>query len=424
MNAKPFVLSCAAALVTGSCPATNVGLGTVEQPVNLCADSDPSRIPLGKVATESNYHYGRGPVISAPRPSLHGAMEWKAGAELDQNLASVFGVEVSDHDIPHSPATIHLKARPVPPYSPYTKDQVLAATIHCLLRSNRGTPKQPIQLNVTADSPDDQALAKKYSGRFINAPDESNDPPVDPTPVPGTRLETDARGITWVVFPEIKADPERSALLPVLIPFRLGGDFGPDEPLWQLLPVWTGTGHAWEQSLEVLGRPYPLFYDCFNPSTGAGPEANALFAGDPHGSVFHFDVKATDASVEALIRYPNTTTETLAASILALVVSTQPTIERPLTVTLETGIESPPEWFLRFQTCPDWKSVDGSQKVAGTVTQSRSILTCSFVWDSQTATLTRGGVPSDKIVRSSSGELVIEAPTPPLPDVTPLFPEN
>ena len=72
--------------------ATNAGLGTVDQPVNLGAQADPSRIPLGPVAVESNYNYGLGPAISAPRPSLHGAMEWEKGSILDQNLASVFGI--------------------------------------------------------------------------------------------------------------------------------------------------------------------------------------------------------------------------------------------------------------------------------------------------------------------------------------------
>ncbi|MCB1132951.1 MAG: hypothetical protein KDN05_17640, partial [Verrucomicrobiae bacterium] len=62
--------------------ATNAGLGTVDQPVNLGAQADPSRIPLGPVAVESNYNYGLGPAISAPRPSLHGAMEWEKGSIL------------------------------------------------------------------------------------------------------------------------------------------------------------------------------------------------------------------------------------------------------------------------------------------------------------------------------------------------------
>jgi hypothetical protein len=287
MNANPFALMLLMALGIATCPATNVGLSTIEQPVNLGAESDPARIPLGAVATESNYHYGRGPVITAPRPSLHGAMEWKSGIEINQNLASIFGIEVDNHDLPHSPATIRLKNFSIPAYSPYTREQVLAATIHCILRSNSGRPKAPITLKVTADSPADEALIKKYSGEYINAPDNEDGPPVEPTQVPGTRLETDARGVTWVVFQDLKGS-EKRARPPVMIAFRLGGEAGPDDPLWQLLPVWTGSSYTWEQSMEVIGRPYPLFYDCFNPSSGGGPETNALFSGKPANAVRYF----------------------------------------------------------------------------------------------------------------------------------------
>lgn len=399
MHAKPFALILAAALTTITCPATNVGLGTIEQPVNLGAESDPARIPLGAVATESNYHYGRGPVITAPRPSLHGAMEWKSGTELNQNLASVFGIEVDNHDLPHSPATIHLKAYSVPAYSPYTKDQVLAATIHCLLRSNSGRPKAPIQLKFTVDSPDDQALVAKYSKDYVNAPDNQNGPPIESTPVPGTRLETDTRGITWVVFPDVKTAAARPTRPHVLIPFRFGGEGGPDDPTWELMPVWTGSHRKWEQSLEIIGRPYPLFYDCFNPSDGAGPEANALFAGNPRGSISRFDVAEGEHPGDAIFSHPNTSTETLAASILALVVSTQPTAECPLTVTLESLSDEPLPWLDAFKASPGWKIADGKD----------NRISCAFVWDPQTFTLTQGTVPLAKVVRTSNGKLYVEA---------------
>ena len=105
MHAK-FLATSVAAVLAVHAHATTVGLSTIEQPVNLCEQSDPSRIPLGAVATESNYHYGRGEVITAPRPDLHGGMRWKSGVELNQNLASVFGIELNNHDLPHSPAII------------------------------------------------------------------------------------------------------------------------------------------------------------------------------------------------------------------------------------------------------------------------------------------------------------------------------
>lgn len=133
MNTQLITLLLAVVLTTGTGHATQVGLSTIEQPVNLGAESDPARIPLGAVATESNYDYGLSEVITAPRPSLHGAMEWKSGIELNQNLASVFGIELDGLGLGIQPnaAVIRLRNFAKPAYSPYTKDQVLAATIHC-----------------------------------------------------------------------------------------------------------------------------------------------------------------------------------------------------------------------------------------------------------------------------------------------------
>jgi hypothetical protein len=412
MNATARTLFFATVLMLARSPATNVGLSTIEQPVNLGAASDPARIPLGAVATESNYHYGRGPVITAPRPALHGAMEWKSGIELNQNLASVFGIRVNDHDAPHSPVTIHLKDHAIPPYSPYAKEQVLAATLHCLLRSNGGSPSAPIKIEIIAESPADQELAAKYAGDYINAAEEHDDPPVEPTPVPGTRLETDARGVTWVVFPEITSKPATPASPPVLIPFRLGGEFSPDSATWKLLPVWPGTEHSWLESLALLGRPYPLFYDCFGPGDGDGPETHALFAGNPRGSIHGFKVSSTEAGLSAHLLYPNTSSETLAALLLALVVSAQPGAERPLAISLDTDMNTPPPWLADFRECAGWEATETPVIIGGKEMNRRIVLSCRFVWDPQTATLTHGAVPHAKVVRTSDGALYVEAESP------------
>lgn len=404
----------ATALMTANLPATNVGLSTIEQPVNLGAGSDPTRIPLGEVATESNYHYGRGPVITAPRPALHGAMEWKSGIEINQNLASVFGIRVDNHDAPHSPVTIQLKDHAIPPYSPYSREQVLAATIHCLLRSNGGCPNAPIQIKIVAESPADQEIAAKYAGDYINSPENHDDPPVEPTPVPGTRLETDARGLTWVVFPDVKAQSAAPTRPPVLIPFRLGGEFSPDHATWKLLPVWPGTEHTWEESLAMLGRPYPLFYDCFNPGDGDGPETNALFAGTPPGSVHRFSVSSTEDGLATDLMYPRTDTETLSALLLALVVSAQPTADRPLTISLDTEMNTPPPWLDDFKKCAGWNATETPVIIGGKEMNGRIVLSCSFVWDPKTATLAQGAVPHAKVVRTSGGALYVEAKSPPL----------
>ncbi len=404
MHANSFAFLAAAILATVTGHATNVGLSTIEQPVNLGTEADPSRIPLGPVPTEANYHYGRGPVITAPRPVIHGSMRWENGVELNQNLAGVFGIEVDNHDLPHSPATIRLHKQPKPAYSPHTREQVLAATIHCLLRSNSGSPKAPIILKITAADPADTALAEKYAGNYINSPDNHDGPPVESTSVPHSSLETDAYGVTWVVFPDTKP-AKKPSRPPVFIPFRFTGEGAPDNPTWQLLPVWTGTEHTRESSLEVIGRPLPLFYDCFQPGTGAVPEANALFSSEPRGSVAGVEMSFSDG-IYARLTYPQTDPETLSAIILSIVVSAAPTTEKPLTVTLQTHRAEPHPWFDVFAKCPGWEITEDKPN------RGRS-LRARFVWDPAQATLTEGAVPSCEIVKTARGPLFIEVPNLP-----------
>jgi hypothetical protein len=405
MHARSFVFLAAAILATATGHASNVGLSTIEQPVNLGTEADPSRIPLGPVPTESNYHYGRGPVITAPLPIIHGSIRWENGVELNQNLASVFGIEVDNHDLPHSPATIRLYKQPKPAYSPYSREQVLAATIHCLLRSNSGSPKAPIVLKITADDPADSPLAERYAGNYINSPDNHDGPPVEVTQVPDTVLETDANGVTWVVFPKVSRSA-KSPRPPVFIPFRFGGEGAPDNPTWQLLPVWTGTERTRESSLEAIGRPHPLFYDCFQPGSGGPPEGNGMFATEPRGEIAGFDVNLAKERIEARLSYPQTDAETLSAIILSLVFSAAPTPENPLIVTLQTHHANPHPWFEAFEKCPGWQVTENNPN------RGRS-LEARFVWDAAQAKLANGAVPSGEIVRTGGGPLFIEVPNLP-----------
>lgn len=398
MHAK-FLAPSVAAVLAVYAHATNVGLSTIEQPVNLGEQSDPARIPLGAVATESNYHYGRGPAITAPRPCLQGGMAWKSGVELNQNLASVFGIELNNHDLPHSPAVIRLRDFAKPAYSPYTKEQVLAATIHCILRSNRGTPELPMVLEITADAPEDKPLAEKFAGKYINASDQSEGPAVETTPVPGTRLERDARGITWVVFGAGKKEVPP----PAMIPFRTGEEGGSDSPIWELLPVWS-FGNV--RGPELLGRPYPLFYDCYKPGTGMGPETHAIFAARPAGSIDGMEVKEDETGMVATFRFPQTRTLNLSATVLAMVASVQPTEQHPLTVRLETSLSHRDSWIDAFRTCPGWEMKPHENPNL----TDRVQLTCVFVLDPETAALKRGAVPLASLERVPGGKLYISVP--------------
>ena len=62
---------------------------------------------------------------------------------------------------------------------------------------------------------------------------------IPPVTVPGTVLEIDARGITWVVFPGITLKPTLPPPSPGMIILEAGGD---GDPGWHVLPVW-GNGN-------------------------------------------------------------------------------------------------------------------------------------------------------------------------------------
>jgi hypothetical protein len=70
------------------------------------------------------------------------------GIELNMNLASAFGIEALPSDstnVPRAPVTIRIKDWPA-----YRKEQVVAATLHCLLRSVRAPPKSPLKILIEA----------------------------------------------------------------------------------------------------------------------------------------------------------------------------------------------------------------------------------------------------------------------------------
>lgn len=378
--------------------ATNPGTGTIEQPVNLGAKADPSAIPLGPVACESNYGYGIHPVISAPRPCWHGAMEWQGGTELDQNLAHVFGISVEPRDstqVPTLPVVLHIKARPVPAYSPYSREQVLAATLHCLLRGVSASPGTPLVVEIATDDPADQAWAGKFGGEYINASGRDG-LPVDPTPVPGTRLETDAMGVTRVVFPDILKVPGAAPRPPVLIPFRLGGDGGPEVATWNLLPVWPGD--SVEQPLDAICRPFGVSYDLFNPASPAIPEVHALIAS---GRSIHWSLERTPEKTTALLGFVGIDAGDLGAFLHALVFTLQPTEEQPLEITLQP-YSNPAPFFATYLDADGWEEAQagGDPALRGT-----------FVLDSSTGKLLRGSVPRTRVEGFGSDMLrVIETP--------------
>lgn len=363
-----------------SCFATVVGVSIVEQPVNLGAKSDPARIPLGGVGVISNHGYGIHRIIGEARPCPDGAMRWEGGSELDQNLASVFGISVEAQDptqIMAFPVILRVKSWKPPGYSPYTKDQVLAATLWCLLRSTPGTPETPLDVRVVAEGPDDKALEAKYSGSYATTPD--NDGNVNsPAKVAGTILENDARGITWVTFPGITAQDPGISPNPGMIIMKAEGD---GDSGWNILPVW-GNGNGENDFLRLNFWSADMCYSSYR-SRGIR-EANSFLE---EGGVNEFEVSRGEKSDSVSLSYPRVEQATLAADILALVISTQPTESRPLTVTFileETELARYPA----FRSAAGWKETRHKGPNSHHVE-----LNCEFAWNAAEQTLTKGSIP-------------------------------
>lgn len=340
--------------VPTSCFATSIGPAVIEQPVNLGPKSDPGRIPLGSISVICNYDYGLHKNIGASRPAPDGAMRWETGTELDQNLASVFGISVEAQDptqIREFPVTLRLKSWKPPGYSPYTKDQVLAATLWCLVRSAGGKPEKPLHVRVVAEGPDDKPLEAKYSGKYITQPgkDGMDVPPVN---VPGTAIEKDARGIAWVVFPNVTRKAPSPAPPPTMTILETGGE---SDTGWFLLPVWD------------------------NGSGGGDEKSNSV-----------------------TLSLPREEQATLAAKIIALVISAQPTETRPLTVSIrleEYGLATYPA----FRSAPGWKETRHDPH--------NITLECEFVWDAAARKLTKGSVPLVQL--DSAGNFISPIPEAP-----------
>lgn len=393
-----FIFSLVVWLVPDLSCATSVGPVTIEQPINLGAKSDPARIPLGRVGVICNYSYGLHRMIGEPRPCPNGAMRWEGGSELDQNLASIFGISVEPEDstqIRPFPVTLRVKSWRPPGYSPYTKEQVLAATLWCLIRSVGGTPELPLVVQVVAEGADDKVLVEKYSGKYVTQPGEDQKE-IPPVKVPGSAIEVDAKGIASVVFSEVTQKPTFRPLSPAMIILASGGD---GDAGWYLLPVW-GNGNQDDLPLKLCAMPTTICYSAWR--TGGRVEANSFLA---DAGSYSFDVQQGNNGDSVDIRNPRVPQDTLAAEILALVITAQPTELRPLTISIrleEYGLATYPA----FRSAPGWQE---------TRHDPHNIeLKCEFVWDASARKLVKGSVPLVEINASIDFiTMTSEQPLPP-----------
>jgi hypothetical protein len=385
--------------------ATVVGVDTIEQPINLGANADPSRIPLGPVAVETNHGYGRHLIISAPRPCTHGSLALQQGLALNMNLASVFGIEVAPEDptnVPAAPVVIRVKDWPAPSYSPYRRDQVVAAVIHCLLRSVQTTPRTPLDIVIKAENQKDQQQLQGYSGHYYSDGDrESN----GPTPVPGCELASDARGVTHVVLSEASAPPPRALLRPApsLIPFLPQDDL--DDHSYAFVPVWAGDD--WPFAGTLISQPVTLFHDLFDPSRTSGPDINAItsrrrltgakFA--DRNDFYTFSISALHPADNA----PADLTEALCAAIQAAVLTALPTEQKPLRVQIEAS-DSLSEQLAPFAASRDWVV---EEERPG---KSAILITGTLAWDPAAGTFTSGSLPRGSLQRSLEGSWELSFP--------------
>jgi hypothetical protein len=317
-------------LAGASARATVVGLGTIEQPVNLCAAADPSRIPLGPVVIESNYGYGTHAVIVEPRPCLRGAMTWKGGLELNQNLASAFGISLEiedDTQIHEGIVRLVLRNQARPAYSPYQRQQVVAATVHCLLRSVHATPKSPLRVQIVSQNASDQDWIKTFPGEYVNRPDREGDV-IEFTEIPGTKIEVDVYGVAHVVFPQVKMVPSVTPMKPIMIPVSLAGGDADDARI-VILPQWVGDTVI--SPLEAIAQPYSLFYDRFNSATPTLNQVNFLQQGrEPLQWRIHESATVTHLTCY----FSEQSHEVISAGLYAAILSAQPTEEKPMIVTM------------------------------------------------------------------------------------------
>lgn len=372
----------AVSLLSGFTPcfASAVGVSTIEQPINLVSHSDPTRIPLGRVGVISNHGYGIHYKILESRPSPQGAMKWENGSDLDQNLAAIFGISLEIPDstqLLHEPATLRLNTWKPPAYSPYNKEQVLAATIWCLIRSSGSSPESPLELRIVAEAAGDKLLEAKYSGKYFCNPDE--DKKIAATAnVGGTTIEEDPRGIAWVILPGTTKDKSFKPLSPAFI---ISENIGEGDEGWHILPVW-GNGENSDDFLKLNHYSANMLYSAWY-SKGL-QDANSFI--NHHGSK-NLTVTKNETSTNVSLGYQYQAQESLAANIFALILAQQPTEKHPLVISFALE-DSQLEKFPEFRKANGWQETKPHPS-----NPNYNELKCEFVWDAKNSKLIKGSLP-------------------------------
>lgn len=148
------------------------------------------------------------------------------------------------------------------------------------------------------------------------------------------------------------------------------------------IPVW-GNGGKGENPLELVFSSANICYRVF-PSHSR-EEANALILAGYPGRC---QASSNETGHDVFIAHPGVPQETLASGLRALVLTAQPTAERPLRFQMVLE-ESRRACFPAFLNLPGWTE-HSENRVGNYLT-----LECTFVWDPQKRTLLKGSFPQD-----------------------------
>lgn len=363
--------------------ASNPDFSIIHQPANLVSDSLSGCIPLTQSLIYNNYGYGIHSKISAPRPFFKGAIEWDKGIETNHNLASVFGILVRPIDgtnVPGTPVEIHIKDWPVPAYSPHTRADVLAATIHCLLQSCYASPDLPLDLRIVTENKKDDAWAKPYAKKYITRPGKDNKP-ITPTPVGESILKTDPFGTRHVIFPGKNPKHLTPEKKPLILPVTTGG-FEQEARPFHLIPIWVGNS---TEVIKNLSLPHSHFYNIF-PGFQFSLELNPLLG---HQKAISIGTSIKKDAVETWLNIANQSAIDLGSGIAAAAINARLHHNKPLKITVRSDAGS--ETMAKLLKTPGWEPVEARYgKAATTVLE----------YDPERRTLSKGLLPDGLTIKS------------------------
>ena len=379
------------------CPllkATSESVTMIPQPANLVGDSVPGCIPLTSAVCFANYNYGIHKMISAPHPFIRGAKDWKRGTESNANLASVFGIRVKptdDTSVPYAPVEIHLKDWEIPAYSPHTKEEVLAATIHCLLLSCRPGPGNPLDLRIIAENEKDLTWAKPFEKKYITRPGENNES-ITPTPVGNSFIKTDGFGIRYVISKKTNPKHLTPNINPAILPVTYGDRGDTEYILPALVPTWEGSDHA----LDYLSLPNGHFHNISTSGLKFTLESNAFLVGNQD---FSLESQPADDVVEVNMMVFNQSLDDLSSGIAAAVMTTRINHDKPMKISVGS-FATDSELIEALLETPGWVKSETGGLVEATATLD---------YDPKTKSLAKGTLPGGIIISTDpTGQIFLK----------------